>query len=456
MQSETRVSATPDYRVLFESAPGLYVVLDLQFRVIAVTDAYLEATRTQRQELVGRSLFDVFPNPPADSNGGGVSNLRTSLTAALETGRAQVMAVQKFDLPRPESEGGGFEEHFWSPVNTPVIGPNNQVECIIHRLEEVTEFVRLKQREREENAALRQLYAQIARMTTQTADVNLPPEEIAPEEMLARISNLIATRNQLEDQLRQSQKMEAIGRLAGGVAHDFNNLLTVILGYSGLLKSSLPTGEAQDNVQHIEQAASRATAMTTQLLAFSRKQVLQPRVLNLNTVVSGMQEFIQRLIGEDVTLEVELDSRLPEVKADPGQIEQVIMNLAVNARDAMPSGGRLRIATKGVALADTDAGFMTVQPGFYAVLTVSDTGQGMDAQTRARILEPFFTTKEKGKGTGLGLSTVFGAVEQSGGTISVASEPGKGAAFTILLPASRETYSLKAAPPAKSRVTART
>jgi signal transduction histidine kinase/CheY-like chemotaxis protein len=453
MQTDPRRSSPEtDYRVLFESTPGLYLVLDSNYRVVAVTDAYLRATRTRRDNHIGRNLFEIFPDLPGKL----AENLRFSLDTVMRTGRPHQMAIQKFNLPRPDSEGGGTEEHYWCPINTPVLGSSGRVEHIVHQLQEVTEFVRLKQREREEDAALRQLYAQIARMTNPSADVNLPSEEVAPEEMLARISRLIATRNQLEEQLRQSQKMEAIGRLAGGVAHDFNNLLTVILGYSGLLKGTIRPSEALDNVLQIEQAASRATALTTQLLAFSRKQVLQPRLLDLNTVVAGMQEFIQRLIGEDIALEIELDPRLPHVKADPNQLEQVIMNLSVNARDAMPSGGRLGISTRAMAISDSDIEFLTVPPGFYVVLKVSDTGEGMDERTRARIFEPFFTTKENGKGTGLGLSTVFGAVEQSGGTITVSSEKGNGATFTIFLPASGESAPADAVATAEPRLVAGT
>ncbi|MBI1728374.1 MAG: PAS domain S-box protein [Candidatus Rokubacteria bacterium] len=246
----------------------------------------------------------------------------------------------------------------------------------------------------------------------------------------------ITERKKLEIQLIQAQKLEAIGQLAGGVAHDFNNLLTVILGRCALVLGSLPPDASpRRDIDLIQKTADRAVALTRQLLAFSRKQILEPKVLDLDVVVPGIATMLQRLIGEDIELVFRPGAELGRVKADPGQIEQVIMNLAVNARDAMPDGGRITIETGNVELGDEYARqHVGVQPGPYVLLAVSDTGTGMDSATQARIFEPFFTTKAPGKGTGLGLSTVYGIVKQSGGNIWVYSEPGRGTTFKVYLP----------------------
>ncbi|MGC2476527.1 MAG: PAS domain S-box protein, partial [Candidatus Sulfotelmatobacter sp.] len=247
----------------------------------------------------------------------------------------------------------------------------------------------------------------------------------------------ITDQRQLEEQFRQAQKMEAMGRLAGGIAHDFNNLLGVIIGYSDLLLAALDSDvSSHTKAQEIKNAGQRAASLTTQLLAFSRKQVLSPRVLNVNTVVNETSKLLTRVLGEDIELTTRLAPELAHIKADPAQIEQVIMNLAINARDAMPNGGNLVIETSNAELDHQVV--QQAQPGHYVLLSIIDTGSGMDKATLSRIFEPFFTTKEVGKGTGLGLATVYGIVQQSGGYIWVSSEVGKGATFNIYLPAVEE------------------
>ncbi len=264
----------------------------------------------------------------------------------------------------------------------------------------------------------------------------------------------ITERKQLEDRLRQAQKMEAIGRLAGGIAHDFNNLLVPIIGYVEMAMMKLPPDvKPYANLKRVREAANRAADLTQQILAFSRKQLLDMRVFDLNTVVADFEKMIQRLIGEDIKLQTFLDSDLYRVKADKGQIEQVLLNLVVNARDAMPTGGKLTIETANAYL---DEAYIkkysaVLKPGDYIMMAISDTGQGMDARTQQQIFEPFFTTKGPGEGTGLGLATVFGIIKQHGGHIGVYSEPGNGAIFKIYLPKSEDatqTYDSADAKPA--------
>jgi len=252
---------------------------------------------------------------------------------------------------------------------------------------------------------------------------------------IATVARDITNRRQLEEQLRQAQKMEALGRLTGGIAHDFNNLLTVINGYSEMLLQEQLTMEVRESIQEVLRAADRAAALTRQLLAFSRRQVLQPKIVGLNSIIANLSRMLERMIGEDIQLVRILEPGLWDVNADSGQLEQVLMNLVVNSRDALPSGGKITIRTANVPMRSAVlVNSVDLNTGDYVLMSVSDTGHGMSQETISRLFEPFFTTKEVGKGTGLGLSTVYGIIKQSGGEIAVKSELGIGTEFSIYLP----------------------
>ncbi len=454
-----------DFKRVFESTPGLFLILSPSLKIIAVSDAYLRATMTKREEILGRTIFDVFPDNPADAGATGVSNLRASLSRVLKNRVPDAMAVQKYDIRRPESEGGGFEERYWSPVNHPVIGPTGDVTYIIHRAEDVTEFIHLKQHGTEQDRLAKELRTRSAQMEAeifmraqeiQEANRELRDAKGKLEDRVRERTEQLAKANaslkaeieqskRLEERFLRAQKMEAFGQLAGGVAHDFNNLLTAINGFSEMMLGGIiPVDKHAEYLREIRNAGERATSLTRQLLAFSRKQVIQPVSLNLNDLVRELEKMLRRLIGADIELRTSCEPALGQFKADPGQIEQVILNLVVNARDAMPSGGIVSIQTRNVELDHEYAlTHPDIKPGEFIMLAVSDTGIGMDAAIKAKIFEPFFTTKPIGKGTGLGLAVVHGIVKQSGGTIEVYSEPGHGTSFKVYLPRIAEPSSAR-------------
>ncbi|HJV37538.1 MAG TPA: ATP-binding protein [Geothrix sp.] len=439
----------PDFRLIFESSPGLYLVLDPRLVIVGVSDAYLSATLTRRENILGRGIFDVFPDNPEDPRATGVANLRESLYRVLSLKRPDTMAVQKYDIRRPAPEGGGFERRYWSPLNAPVLSQDGEVRFILHRVEDVTEFVRLKEAHRvqghltdELRDRASQVEAEVFQRAQEIQEANRQLRDLQAHleaRVEARTAELRQANEALlrsEEQLRQAQKMEAVGRLAGGIAHDFNNLLTVIFGASEVLEMGLLENP---HLQAIRQASERAASLTRQLLTFSRQQILAPQALDLNQVLQGLSPILRRLLGEHIEIRIRCPEGLGKVFADPSQVEQVILNLAINARDAMPEGGTLTLET---ANADLDGAYaaehLDVAPGPHVMVAVSDTGQGMDKATQGRIFEPFFTTKERGKGTGLGLATVFGIVKQSRGHIWLYSEVGVGSTFKIYFPEIRE------------------
>jgi signal transduction histidine kinase len=422
MTASAPVPDTPDFRVLFESSPGLYLVLRPDFTIVAASDAYLAATMTRRDHILGRGIFEVFPDNPSDPAASGVENLRASLVRVRDHGEPDTMPMQKYDIRRPPSEGGEFEVRYWCPVNSPVLGRSGELEYIVHRVEDVTDF------------------AQMAQFGSQQKELT--------QKLQTRLEHLEAEAYQRGQQLEEAnrRRLETVGRLAGGVAHDFNNLLAVILGYARLIRDRLPQDSPfHSELQQIEKAGDKGATLTRQLLAYSRRQVLELKVLNLNKVIEGIEPFLRRLMGEEIELKILLDQNPGRVKADPGQIEQVLMNLAINARDAMPNGGKLTVETSRADLDETYARRHSgVKAGPYVVIMVSDNGVGMTSATQDRLFEPFFSTKGAGKGTGLGLATVYGIVKQSGGNIWVYSEVGIGTTFKVYLPQTEEALTREA------------
>jgi PAS domain S-box-containing protein len=379
-----------------------------------------------REELIGKNDYDFFPREQADFF---VNKDRE----VLRQKKLQDVLEEPIQTPRGT--------RWLQTTKIPLLGPSGEAEHLLGISLDITE-------RKQAEEVLRTSHEELERrVTLRTAQLQQQIDErVRAEEALART----------EEQLRQAQKMEAIGQLAGGIAHDFNNLLSVVLTYSEVLLQRLPPQDpVRMPIDEIHRAGRRAADLTRQLLAFSRQQVLQPRTLDLGEVLSGMELMLSRLLGEDIDLTIRVAPDLYQVKADPSQIEQVIMNLVVNARDAMPVGGSLAIDASNLEDQERPGERPSLTSVSHVKLSVRDSGVGMDKATVARIFEPFFTTKAKGKGTGLGLSTVFGIVKQSGGSIMAHSEPGKGTTFEVLLPATidvaRADTPPVAAPPTELR-----
>ena len=535
---------TLDFKAIFQATPSVHLILspDPSFTILAASDAQLRATYMRREDI-GRPVFEVFRKNPDDPQEFGTAVLRASLERVLQTRAADRMAITKYDIPRPESEGGGFEQRYWRPLNVPVLDEQGALHCIIHQVEDVTDEVlshkrgtlshsnerfraallasgtgtfiwylddgsmqldsaleqtfglgfgqRLDSLERllervhpQDRQRVRETFERYAIAMEEAVEFRLA--DTAPAKWLtckakafrdanghlayvagactditarklaeealrvsetrlrqlnddleARVASEVAERSRTEEALRQSQKMEAVGQLTGGIAHDFNNLLTGIVGSLDLMQRSHARGE-KDVDRYINAAvtsAQRAAALTQRLLAFSRRQTLHLKPVDVNQLVASLEDLLHRTTGENITLETKLSAGLLPACMDANQLESAVINLVINARDAMPHGGHITVSTASFVMGKRpDPAKRGLTEGEYILLTVADTGTGMTPEVIARAFEPFFTTKPIGQGTGLGLSMVYGFIKQAKGYVQIESEPGRGSRVCLYLP----------------------
>jgi PAS domain S-box-containing protein len=537
-----------DFEAVFDASPGNYLLLSPDLTIVGVNQCYLQATMTRREDIISRGLFEVFPDNPNDPAADGVRNLRASLERVLTHKRPDRMPLQHYDIRRPESEGGGFEERYWSPLNSPVLDREGNIRYIIHWVEDVTEFVRLKRQMFSQELQREEVWSGAEEMA---ADGYLKGEAMLAQRRLTEmgrhyrfltdlVPQLIWTANshgfadyfnqrwvdftgidreqllldgwerlihpddrdrtialwsetvraggdqyQLQHRLRhrdgsyrwtlttalpyrgyagrilkwfgstadvhdkvmaderlqQAQRLQAAGQLAGGVAHEVNNMMTIVMGCGQFALASLgPDDPERIEVQEMIKAASRAADVTQQLLAYSRQQVFQIQVLNLNEVVHQLTPALNRLVGSDRQLAIRHAPSPVWVRADKSQLEQVIINLVANARDATGTDGLVIIETGRENLHPEQLPERSdeLTSGPYVRLSVRDNGSGMTPEVAARVFEPFFTTKPVGQGTGLGLSMVYGIVKQTGGFPDITTAPGEGTTVAIYLPAVSE------------------
>ncbi len=536
-----------DFASLFDLSPNPYLILSPSLVVVAVNQAYLDITLTQREALLGRTMADIFPDNPEAPSTTAPDTVHASLARVVATRAKDIMPILRYDIPRPASEGGGFDERYWSPINAPVLDAQGNILYIIHHPEDVTPFV-LRNREltqqnaprtlkadpleletfmqiervgavnerlRSENEATLHLMASIIENSVDAImsvapdgtilswnpsaeklfgfseqeavgkHVNIVyPPELHEEERHIRqelskgnrvvdfearrmhkdgsalyiwttispirdvAGNIIGSSRVIRDlrerretermreQLRQSQKMEAIGQLTGGIAHDFNNLLAVIIGNLDFMNERAGTNDPlRQHIAPAIAAAEHGAELTRQLLAFGRKQTLQPRTFPVNEMLEAFLPLVRHTLGAQLTIQANLAPVAWHVHIDQSLLQNALLNLSVNARDAMPDGGNLLFETANIVLDETYAAHHAdVVPGEYVMIAVNDSGCGMPPEVAAKVFEPFFTTKEVGKGTGLGLSMVYGFIKQSNGHISIYSEVGHGTSIRLYLP----------------------